>query len=49
MVSLRNIARALEVRVTMFMEIPAGETPVRRKTILSVLDSPVEYYNSVPA
>ncbi len=45
MVSLMNIARALEVRVTMFMEIPAGETPVRRKDDPQRIevDSPVEY------
>ncbi len=45
MVSLMNLARALEVRVTMFMEIPAGETPVRRKDDPQSIevDSPVEY------
>jgi len=45
MVSLMNIARALEVRVTTFMEIPAGEKPVRRRDNPQRIevDSPVEY------
>ena len=45
MVSLMNIARALDVRVTTFMDIPAGETPVRRKDNPQRIevDSPVEY------
>ena len=45
MVSLMNLARALDVRVTMFMEIPTGETPVRRKDNPQRIevDSPVEY------
>ena len=45
MVSLMNLARALDVRVTMFMEIPTGEAPVRRKNSPQRIevDSPVEY------
>ena len=45
MVSLMNIARALDVRVTMFMEIPTGEAPVRRRDNPQRIevDSPVEY------
>ena len=45
MVSLVNIARALEVRVTAFMEIPAGEKPFRRRDDPQRIevDSPVEY------
>lgn len=45
MVSLMNIASALKVRVTMFMELPAGENPVRRRDIPKRIevDSPVEY------
>ena len=45
MVSLMNIARALDVRVTMFMEIPTGEAPVRRRDTPQRIevDSPVGY------
>ena len=45
MVSLVNIARALEVRVTTFMEIPAGEKPFRRRDDPQRIevDSPVKY------
>ncbi|MDE0128704.1 MAG: XRE family transcriptional regulator [Gammaproteobacteria bacterium] len=45
MVSLMNIARALGARVSMFMELPAGENPVRRKNSPQRIevDSPVEY------
>lgn len=45
MVSLVNIARALDVRVAMFMELPAGENPVRRKKNPKHIEvsSPVDY------
>ena len=45
MVSLMSIARALDVRVTIFMEIPTGEAPVKRRDNPQRIevDSPVEY------
>ena len=45
MVSLMNLARALDVSVAMLMEIPLGEAPVRRRADPQYIevDSPVEY------
>lgn len=45
MVSLANLAAAMDVSVTTFMEIPTGESPVRRRDdpLVIELDSPVEY------
>lgn len=45
MASLVNLANALGVNVTSFMEIPTGESPVRRKDDPQVveIDSPVKY------
>ena len=45
MVSLMNLARALDVSVTAFMEIPLGEAPVRRRSEPQYIEveSPVQY------
>ncbi|MCZ0944414.1 MAG: XRE family transcriptional regulator [Gammaproteobacteria bacterium] len=45
MVSLMNLARALDVNVTTFMEIPMGEAPIRRRDNPQYIeiDSPVQY------
>ncbi len=45
MVSLMNLARALEVSVTTFMEIPMGEAPIRRRSDPQYIEieSPVQY------
>ncbi len=46
LVSLVNLARALEVNVSTFMEVPAGEAHVRRRSDPQQIevDSPVEYH-----
>ncbi len=46
LVSLVNLARALEVNVSTFMEVPAGEAHVRRRADPQQIevDSPVEYH-----
>ncbi len=45
MVSLMNLARALDVSVAAFMEIPLGEAPIRRRSNPQhiEIDSPVQY------
>ncbi len=45
MVSLMNLARALNVNVASFMEIPKGEAPIRRRDNPQriEIDSPVRY------
>lgn len=45
MVSLMNLARALDVSVTTFMEIPMGAAPVRRRSDPQYIEieSPVQY------
>ena len=45
MVSLMNLARALDVSVASFMEIPMGEAPIRRRDDPQriEIDSPVQY------
>ena len=45
MVSLMNLATALGVSVTTFMEIPLGEAPIRRSSNPQYIeiDSPVQY------
>ena len=45
LVSLVNLARALDVKASTFMEIPAGEAHVRRRSDPQHIevDSPVEY------
>ena len=45
MVSLMNLARALDVSVTAFMELPLGEAPVRRSADPQYIEieSPVQY------
>ena len=45
LVSLVNLARALDVKASTFMEIPVGETHVRRRSDPQHIevDSPVEY------
>ena len=45
MVSLMNLARALDIRVSEFMEIPMGEAPIRRSADPQYIDidSPVQY------
>lgn len=45
LVSLMNLARALEVSVSTFMEIPLGEAPIRRRSSPQriEIESPVEY------
>ena len=46
LVSLVNLARALDVNVSTFMEVPAGEAHVRRRSDPQQIevDSPVEYH-----
>ena len=45
MVSLMNLAQALDVSVTTFMELPLGEAPVRRRSAphFIEIESPVQY------
>ncbi len=45
MVSLMNIARALNVSVTSFMELPLGEAPIRKRSHPQYIEieSPVQY------
>ena len=45
MVSLMNLARALDVSVTTFMELPMGEAPIRRRSDPQYIEieSPVRY------
>lgn len=45
MVSLMNLARALDVSVTTFMELPLGEAPIRRHADPQhiEIESPVQY------
>lgn len=46
LVSLVNLAKALDVKVSTFMEVPAGEAHVRRRAEPQRIevDSPVEYH-----
>ena len=45
MVSLMNLAHALDVSVTAFMELPLGEAPIRRRSDPQYIEieSPVQY------